>query len=387
MNPPSHDILRAALPTVDPTRATALRKPFRYHAVLEAFRVARAAPRFASPNLARHFRQARSLGSKDRKLVQDAIFDLIRHEAFFRRVGATDDNTLLNALLEWLDGERFPTAQATDPISDYATALNLPHAIAAEWWQALGPDEAVRFANVQAQRAPTVLRPNRLRCTPQRLQQRLLDEGIRTEPHPLVPDALVVDQRAAFPTSPAFQDGWFEVQDASSQAFVAAVPLESETEVLDLCAGAGGKSLAFASLGARVCAWDVRPQALRELEKRATRARTAIRIQPPAPADVVVIDAPCSGTGRLRREPALRWKLDPSEFLEAQKALLESALPWVRPNGILAYATCSLLQAENHPPLPERLVAEFSPIEQRVLWPHTHHTDGFGWSIWRHHGQ
>ena len=383
MNLPSDDILRAALPDVDSTRAAFLRKPFRYHAVLEALRVARQAPRFATPNLARHFRQARSLGSKDRKIVQDAVFDIIRHEGFLRLTGATDDNSLLTALLAWLEGERFPSVQATEPNADFATALSLPVEIAAEWWRELGPAEAVQFAAHQARRAPTVLRPNRQRCTALRLQQRLLDEGIHTTPHPWVADALVVDQRAAFPTSRAFQDGWFEVQDAASQAFVAAIPLEPDTEVLDLCAGAGGKSLALAARGARVTAWDVRPAALRELEKRATRARTAIRIQPPAPADVVVIDAPCSGTGRLRREPALRWKLDPSEFLAVQQSLLEDALDWVRPSGLLAYATCSLLQAENQPHLSARLRSEFALVETRVLWPHQHHTDGFGWSIWR----
>ncbi len=118
--------------------------------------------------------------------------------------------------------------------------------------------------------------------------------------------------------------------------------------MIDLCAGAGGKALALAAKGARVRAWDERSEALAELERRAARAGADIEITPePGTADVVLVDAPCSGTGRLRRNPALRWGLEAGAFVDVQRQLLRAARGCVAPGGRLVYATCSLLRAEN----------------------------------------
>lgn len=383
-DPTTNDLLRCALPEPDPTRARALHKPFRQNAVLSALTIARSKPRFASPELSRFFRKNRSIGSRDRKAVQGAVMDIIRHEHLLIRAGARGDEGLLQKWIDVLEGDRLDTLEHGRPAEDYATALSLGYRIAREWLDTLGPEEAAQWGRLQATRAPTVIRANRLLCTRSDLQARLETERVSSQPHPHAPDALVIENRLPFAKLASFKDGWFEVQDSASQRFVDALPLTPGQTVLDLCAGAGGKSLALAARGARVRAWDIRDKALDELEKRAARARAPVTIGPPRPASVVVVDAPCSGTGRLRREPALRWKLEQDALLPDQAALVAEAADLVEPGGLLAYATCSLLDSENRPPLPSAKAAEFELIEHQVLWPHRDASDGFGWTFWRH---
>ena len=382
--PTAIDLLRCALPEPDSTRARALQKPFRQNAVLSALTIARSNPRFASPELSRFFRKNRSIGSRDRKAVQGAVFDIIRHEHILIRAGARGDEDLLQKWMDVLEGDRLDHLEPGRPAEDYATALSLGYRVAREWLETLGPAEAAAWGRLQATRAPTVLRANRLLCTRDTLRTRLEEERVAVHPHPHAPDALVVENRIPFARLKSFKEGWFEVQDSSSQRFVDALPLTPGATVLDLCAGAGGKSLALAARGARVRAWDIRDQALDELEKRAKRAQAPITIGPPRPASVVLVDAPCSGTGRLRREPALRWKLEQDALLHDQAELIAEAVELVEPGGLLAYATCSLLQSENHPPLPAEKASEFELVEHQMLWPHRDASDGFGWKLWRH---
>jgi len=377
------DLLRSALPEPDDARARALAKPFRQHAVLKALSTARSNPRFATPELSRYFRKNRSLGSRDRKAVQAAVYDIIRHEHLLIRAGARGDTELLERWIAVLEGDRLEGLTAGDPAEDFATALSLGFRIAREWLDTLGAAEAAQFAQTQASRAPTVIRANRLLCTRDALRTRLQEESVSTLTSPHAPDALIVENRLPFTRLESFKEGWFEVQDTSSQRFVDAIPLEPGQRVLDLCAGAGGKSLALAARGARVRAWDIRDNVLDELVKRADRASASISIGPPRPAPVVIVDAPCSGTGRLRREPALRWRLEQDAHLPDQWDLVAAAAELVEPGGILAYATCSLLKSENEPPLPEALTAEFELTEEQMLWPHRDQSDGFGWRIWR----
>jgi 16S rRNA (cytosine967-C5)-methyltransferase len=139
-----------------------------------------------------------------------------------------------------------------------------------------------------------------------------------------------------------------------------------------MCAGAGGKSLALAAMGFRVQAWDIRPQALKELEKRANRAQLNIRIGPPKGRyDAVLVDAPCSGTGVLRRHPENRWKLNfPTDI---QEKLLQQARELA---DRVVYATCALTTAEN-----EALVRRVAiPKREQTLWPVSGGNDGFYWA-------
>ena len=266
-------------------------------------------------------------------------------------------------------------------MADYATALSLPESIADAWLKELGPEEAAALGATLSTRAPVTLRVNAQRCTAEELVARLEKEGVKSTLGS-IEGSVLLQQRANLPALKAFRAGWFEIQDEASQRLCAAIPLHAGQSVLDLCAGSGGKSLALASRGARVAATDVRPGALQELAKRAKRAGAKVRIGRSHPADFVLVDAPCSGTGRLRREPALRWRLADRDFTNThtlQRKLLAQGASLVRPGGVLIYATCSLLAAENDQPTP----SGWTLLERQTLWPHRDNTDGFHWSMWR----
>ena len=374
----SVDLLRAALPAADPALSAAIARPWRVQQAVEALATARQAPAYATLTLARWFREARKLGSHDRAAVSEAVYGVIRHEALLTRAGAVDDAARVALLAAVLGGDRLEGLPAGDPDEDLAVALSLPVEIAREWRGLLGDAEAAALAGAFGGRAPVVLRAQGVDAAG--LVGLLAREGVAARALPDTPGAVVLEGRANLLGLAAFRAGRFEVQDEASQRFVQALPLRPGDRVLDLCAGAGGKSLALAARGARVRAWDARSRALDELGQRAKRAGLSITVGPPQPADLVVVDAPCAGLGRLRREPALRWGLDPGRHLAAQAALLDQGAGLVRPGGHLAYATCSLLQAENvrQPSLPG-----FTLVDERLLWPHRAGTDGFAWRVWR----
>lgn len=374
------DLLRCALPVdPDPDLAAAADKPFRKHAALSALKKARKNWRDGARSLAAWFRQHKELGSKDRPVVQDAVHGMIRHEHLLLRAGCHDPDALYEGWRRLVAGERFEDLAHTTPAEDYAAALSLGWPVAKEWLAVLGPEGAAALGAALSQRAPVVVRANLLRCTRAQLAERLASEGVPTQAAPQTQAGLVLGARVNVGGLGSFREGWFEVQDTASQRFAEAIPLVPGQEVVDVCAGAGGKSLALAARGAQVRAWDVREDVLRRLAKRAQRAGAPVVVAEPDEADVVVVDAPCSGVGRLRREPTLRWCLEPGAHVQTQRALIQGAAHLVRDGGILAYATCSLLSVENDVPDPEGFVQ----LDRQVLWPHTSQSDGFGWTIWR----
>ncbi len=381
------DLLRCALPAEpDPELAARARRPFLRDAALEALAAARAEPRRATPVLARWFRKARRLGSRDRKVVAEAVYGVIRHEHLLLRAGARAPEELHEGWCRLVEGWRLPELPAASPAEDLATALSLPWPLAREWVDRLGVEEAARLGAALSRRAPVVLRANRARTDRDALAARLAEEGVTTRPFPGLPDALVVEGTVQVEALPAWREGLFEVQDASSQALVEAVAAAADGRpVLDLCAGAGGKSLGLAARGLPVRAFDTREDALGRLRRRAGRAGLSVEVGPPRPAPVVLVDAPCSGTGRLRREPALRWRLELGAHRPLQRALLAQAAELVEPGGLLVYATCSLARADNDHAPPADGPA-FEPVEERWLWPHRDGTDGFAWRTWRRVG-
>ena len=372
------DLLRSAIPLdLHPELAEAVRRPWIMNQINAGMGEARRAPDYATPNLARWFRKNRSLGSRDRRVVAEAVHGLIRHEALLLRAGARSPDELVLRWADMMDGDRFDHLEATSPTEDFATALNVPGPIAQEWLNTLEPEGAAEFAQAINRRPAVHIRTNLQRTDRTNLMAALAGEGVTTSPFPGSDTALTVEGRANLQATSAFRGGLFEVQDASSQLFVDALPIQSGEHVLDLCAGAGGKSLAMAALGAKVHATDIRSNALAELEKRAARAGATIDIAQPSLAPLVVVDAPCSGSGRLRRNPALRWGLSDAVHLSTQAELVAAATEFVAPDGVLAYATCSLLCRENSPPTPNG----WHIISEQTLWPHVHNTDGFYWRL------
>ena len=205
-------------------------------------------------------------------------------------------------------------------------------------------------------------------------------------------------ERANVFITDAFKNGWFEVQDASSQKVAEVLNPKPGMRVIDACAGAGGKSLHIASLmenKGQVIALDIYGNKLKELKRRARR-NGAHNIEPrvidstkvikklKASADKVLIDAPCSGLGVLRRNPDAKWKLQP-EFLEkiknTQQEILSSYSSMVKPGGQLVYATCSILPSENSEQVSTFLSSEagkdFSLVKEEKIYASKSGFDGF----------
>lgn len=274
------------------------------------------------------------------------------------------------------------------PATRLAERWSLP-----DWLEALLVLElaegADAFCAAIAVPGPICLRANRLLCTREQLAAQLAREGIATAPAARAPDALfVTTPRPNLFGAQAWREGLFEPQDEGSQLLGLLVGARPGETVLDLCAGAGGKSLLLAAQGARVLAHDVDRERLERLRARATRARAdrAIEIvDRPRQADRVLIDAPCSELGTLRRGPDARWRIDPgmlASLPRLQRELLEVAAPLARKR--LVYGTCTIHRAENEDLASafERAHPEFRRSATFRTLPHLDGTDGFFGAVW-----
>jgi len=239
------------------------------------------------------------------------------------------------------------------------------------------------------QQADVILRVNTLKTTKEKLQAELFDLDIETEAIKGYPDALKLAKRGNVFKTEVFKKGWFEVQDASSQLVGEFLDVKSGMKVVDTCAGAGGKTLHLAALmenKGQIIAMDIYENKLKELKRRAKRAgahnidmRVIDSTKPIKKlhnkADRVLIDAPCSGLGVLRRNPDAKWKLQP-EFIErikkkTQSEILDSYSKMVKPEGKLVYATCSILPSENQKQVKNFLNSEtgknFSLVKEKKI--------------------
>ena len=358
------------------------------------------------------FATHRNAGSRDRAAISTLVYGVLRDYFPLRAALGAQAGALelcvahaLRALgvapealprLEGFDAPALAQRLAQGPAPDAAARRNLPEAL----WQALvaqyGEGEAGALARALNTEAPVDLRVNTLKASRDEAQRALREDGIESEPIADLPTGLRLRKREALQRTRAFRDGWVEPQDAGSQrlaAFVAPAPGEV---VVDFCAGAGGKTLALGALmknRGTLHALDVSRARLARFEPRLARSGLSIvrtqvlsherdaRLQALVGAcDAVLVDAPCSATGVLRRNPELRLRaLDLSELAATQGAILEGAARLVRPGGRLIYATCSVLAAEN-----EEIAAafisyhqEFEPDGELTLLPHRDGCDGF----------
>jgi len=286
------------------------------------------------------------------------------------------------------------------PPDDWPTRFSWPDSLVPELERALGP-EAPLFAAACNLPGPVTVRANRLRIDRDALAERLQAEGAPSHPARYAPDALHLEGRPNILGLPSHQEGLFEVQDEGSQLVGALVQARPGQRLLDLCAGAGGKTLLLAAAlqgSGQVDAYDTDREALERLRHRAERAgaSTTVRVLGALPDDTydaVLVDSPCSALGSLRRGPDVRWRLDVASFARwppLQRALLETAAARVREGGRLVYATCTVRPEENaevvrgfleaHPEF-HQVEAPVAPELRRgptlVTLPHRHGTDGF----------
>jgi 16S rRNA (cytosine967-C5)-methyltransferase len=311
-------------------------------------------------------RASRFAGSGDRAAVRDVVFDALRRRrsAAVRGGGLTGRGLVLGLCREEGRAHLFtgeghapappePGEAGREPTA--AEALDLPDWLLPEMTASLG-DLRDPVLTAMRRRAPVFARVNLGKADVAGALTALAAEGIFARPHPLSPTALEVTENARkLQASAAFREGLIELQDAASQAVVDALPLEDGFRVLDHCAGGGGKTLAMAARKRLVLfAHDAAPQRMKDLPERAHRAGITVALtetpEATAPYDLVLVDAPCSGSGSWRRDPQGKWSLT-SDRLTAlraeQAAILGRVARMVRPGGWLAYATCSLLRCEN----------------------------------------
>lgn len=313
-------------------------------------------------------RANRYAGSKDRAAVRDHVFDAMRNLRLFAALGgaASGRGLMLGSLVDKgvdpmavFTGEGYaPLALTSDewprdtPEMTPAVSGNVPDWIYQKLSAQLG-DQTDRTVKILSQRAPVGLRVNRQKSTLAFVSNALEEKGIVVKTSPLSETVLLVDGAVrGLRNMPAFLDGWFEFQDAASQALVDAIPLSEADRVLDYCAGGGGKTLGLAArLGGLIHAHDANPERMKDLPERAKRAGANVEIGPPEGLfDVVLCDVPCSGSGAWRRAPDGKWALTQDsldQLTKLQDDILETAMGLIAPNGVLVYATCSIFNDEN----------------------------------------
>jgi len=355
----------------------------------------------AEQALTRWARASRFAGSKDRAAVRDHVFDVLRHwrSDALRGGGETGRARMIGRLrAEGIDPATLFTGEGHAPkplTADETTAGTVPEELGARWnlpdwllplWQDSLGDAAAETAQALTDRAPVSVRVNIARTSRADAAQALLADAVQTVENPRAPTALTVwDGARRIRQSKAYLDGLVELQDASSQAAVAA--LTGSGRALDLCAGGGGKALALAALGWDVTAHDIDARRMRDVPARADRGGHRIALCPPdalktaGTFDLVFVDAPCSGSGTWRRTPEAKWALTQPRLtaLEGmQRDVLETALSHVTSTGKIVYATCSVLMAEN-----EAQVTAFCNrhpdwhVTAQTCWPVDPWGDGF----------
>jgi 16S rRNA (cytosine967-C5)-methyltransferase len=361
--------------------------------------------------LDRFLRSTGGLSTEGRRAAAEAIFGvgLWRRRLRFHAGQDAPPLLLLASLLRDLagrdDAERLcelPAGALPGPVpppSDLATLHSLPVWLAAVLVREAG-DDAPLLAGALNLPGPVFLRANRARTTRDALAARLDAEGVETRPTRLAPDGLeVLSPRPNLLALPSYREGLLEVQDEGSQLLGEAVGGLPGEAVLDLCAGAGGKTLQLAAAVApsgTVHACDPDEARLLRLRARAARAGAPVTVHgPEAPpgllVDRVLVDAPCSELGALRRGPDLRFRIDPASFAALpplQLSILERATGHVRPGGRLVYATCTLRREENEEVAVafEQRRSDFTRSDHFLrLWPHRHGTDGFFAAAWTRH--
>ena len=394
--------------------------------------------------VAAFFREHRALGARERHTLAENVYVVLRQRLLFEHLARTAPGTVGGALdrrlaiVAWQGSADFLRAALRGPEIDWLNTVvaidraalpdklrhNLPDWLASALQSQLG-DDFWPLVHALAEPAPLDLRVNALKAKRDDVQRQLTEAGFTVAPTPHSPWGLRVQGKPALHKLDVFTQGLAEVQDEGSQLLALLTDAKRGEMVVDFCAGAGGKTLA---LGAsmrntgRLYAFDISGHRLEALKPRMARSGLS-NVHPAQIAherddrikrlagkiDRVLVDAPCSGLGTLRRHPEQKWRQSPQSVAAAavrQAAILAGAARLLKPGGRLVYATCSLLTEENEaiadaftqaegerfkalPVLGLLQAAHVDGAEALVagpylrLWPHRHQTDGFFAAAWQ----
>jgi 16S rRNA (cytosine967-C5)-methyltransferase len=392
--------------------------------------------RFMAPadvTLSRYFKDHPRLGGRERGAIAECVYAVLRNKRFFTEFGgygtgasatmrrlvllgmaeavgaeslgglSDDENAFLERIKE-IDRSLLPARQRA----------NLPDWLYDKFVAQYGEEETLQLAAVLNTPAPLDLRVNTLKADREKVIAELATAPIAASPTPYAPTGLRVLKKPALQNLPLFKEGAIEVQDEGSQVLAQLLGARRGEMVVDFCAGAGGKTLAIGAImrsTGRLYAFDVSEKRLTKLKPRLARSGLS-NVHPVVIAherdakvkrlagkiDRVLVDAPCSGMGTLRRNPDVKWRQEPgdiAELTEKQASILDGAARLVKFGGRLVYATCSLLDEENdgivaqflasHPdfelvPMNKVLSEQRIPLEMGdtlKMLPHKHGTDGF----------
>ena len=387
------------------------------------------------------FRQRKALGQRERHTLAETAYAVLRQRLLLQHLAQSGRGSMARrlAILAWVGNEAFLRGALTEQEQQWLKQVqavdrsqlaprlrhNLPEWLAEPLLQRLGETEFWALAAAMSESAPLDLRVNLLKAKREEVQAALEAKGFKAVPTPYSPWGLRLEGKPALQKLELFTSGQVEVQDEGSQLLALLLEAKRGEMVVDFCAGAGGKTLALGAAmrnTGRLYAFDVSGHRLDKLKPRLARSGLS-NVYPVQIAherdervkrlsgkvDRVLVDAPCSGLGTLRRNPDLKWRQTPEgvqELAAKQLAILNSAARMLKPGGRLVYATCSLLDAENeavaqafseaHPefklkPATEVLShAQVSEAQAQALcengylrlWPHRHQSDGFFAAVW-----
>jgi 16S rRNA (cytosine967-C5)-methyltransferase len=386
-----------------------------------------------------YFKENRELGQRERHALAETTYAVLRQRTLWQNLAQTGSGPMERrlVLLAWQGDQAFMRGAltpnelqwleqtATIDRSGMAPKFrhNLPEWLADPLLARLGEDEFWKLADSMNETAPLDLRVNTLKVKREEAQATLAAAKIDAQPTPYSPIGLRIQGKPALSKLELFSGGGVEVQDEGSQLLALMLDAKRGEMVVDFCAGAGGKTLA---LGAsmrntgRLYAFDTSGHRLANLKPRLARSGLS-NVYPAQIAherderikrlagkiDRVLVDAPCSGLGTLRRNPDLKWRQSPQALLELQAkqtAILASAARLLKPGGRLVYATCSLLDVENEAiaeafgkAYPQFKMLDATELLSKAqvehaetlvengylrLWPHRHQTDGFFAAAW-----
>lgn len=364
-------------------------------------------------------------GSRDRSFIAETTYDIVRWKRLYAEIAEVKEPfnrsdlyrmfavwaTLRGIRLpDWKQFENTPTRRIKGRFDALSKERKFRESIP-DWLDEMGQKELgnkwTDEIAAQNQTADVILRVNTLKTTIDNLENKLFDQDIETERIPGYPFALKLKERTNVFTTDEFKEGLFEVQDASSQKVAELLNPQPGERIVDACAGAGGKSLHIATMmdnKGQIISMDIYESKLKELKRRARRNgihnietrlidSTKVIKKLNKSADRVLIDAPCSGLGVLKRNPDTKWKMNP-EFIESikatQKEILNSYSRMVKPGGTLVYATCSIFPSENELQVRDFLSNEngqdFELLKEEKILSHKTGFDGFYMALMQRKG-